>query len=355
MNRIILADIRSTNTDGRSVGHGPAVARNYAALYADEPRFYVAGGPIYRTEKLPRLLRLPFDVLGSDSRLLAGFKCLINGLFLLCRSRGDTVIFQSCSTATIIFLLALRRWNCRILLIQYYHQITQSRLLRLLYRRAQRHLDGVICPLPDIGRTLERPYLVVPDYLYFAHPSPACPKRVDFGIYGILAHGKGITDVARSFVGTPFHLAIAGRPSEVLPEDRAAMQELRELCRNAPNITLTEGYMSDDEYEQRLRETKYIIINYRESYEERSSGCILDALYHHCPVIAHRLRSTAFVGGEGIGLLIDRAEELTPACLQHLLQPEVYAAYGEALERFLAGAQEQHRALREFICPQCHE
>lgn len=353
MNRIILADIRSTNTDGRSVGHGSGVARNYAALYADEARFFVAGGPIYRTAGLPRLLRLPFDVRSSDSRLLTCFKCLINGLFLLCRSRGDTVIFQSYSVAIIICLLALRRWNCRILLIQYYNQITESPLLRRLYRRAQRHLDGVICPLPGIGQALERPYIVVPDYLYLASPAPDCPKRVDFGIYGILTHGKGITDVARSFVGTPFHLSIAGRPSEALPEDRAAMQELRELCRNAPNITLTEGYMSDAEYERRLSETKYIILNYRENYEDRSSGCILDALYHRCPVIAHRLRSTGFVDEAGIGLLIDRAEELTPACLQHLLQPEVYDAYGEALERFLTRSQEQHRALRDFICPPC--
>ncbi|MGN0868143.1 MAG: hypothetical protein ACI4O9_01295 [Akkermansia sp.] len=353
MNRIILADIRSTNTDGRSVGHGAAVARNYAALYADEPRFFVAGGPFYRAEQLPRLLRLPFDVRHGDHRALVAVKCLINGLFLLCRSRGDTVIFQSCSVAIIVFLLALRRWNSRILLIQYYNQITESPLLRLLYRRAQRHLDGVICPLPSIGQALGRPYIVVPDYLYFAAPVPAYAKRVDFGIYGILTHGKGITDVARCFVGTPFHLAIAGRPSEALPEDRAAMQELREICRTAPNITLTEGYMSDEEYERRLSETKYMILNYRENYAERGSGCILDALYHRCPVIAHRHRSTRFVGEEGIGLLIDTAEELTPACLQHLLQPEVYAAYGEALERFLTRSQEQHRALRDFICPPC--
>ncbi|MGN0836913.1 MAG: hypothetical protein ACI4OS_05675 [Akkermansia sp.] len=352
MNRIILADIRSTNIHGHPEGHGPAVARNYAALYADDPRFFVAGGPVYRAEKLPRLLRLPFDVRSSDGRILTGLKCLLNGLFLLCRARGDTVIFQSCSVAIVVCLLALRRWNSRILLIQYYNQVTESPLLRLLYRRAQRHLDGVICPLPDIGRTLGRPYIVVPDYLYFAAPEPAYPKRVDFGIYGMLTHGKGITDVARCFVGTPFHLAIAGRPSESLPEDCAMIQELRELCRTAPNITLTEGYMSDEEYHRRLSETKYIILNYRENYEDRSSGCILDALYHHCPVIAHRLRSTRFVGQEGVGLLIDTAEELTPARLQHLLQPEVYAAYGEALERFLIARQAQHQELRDFISPQ---
>ena len=62
MKRLIIADVKSTNVNGKSSGHYFSLAQNYIDLYESEFEVKVAGGPVYQTAfDEVRLFRLPYD------------------------------------------------------------------------------------------------------------------------------------------------------------------------------------------------------------------------------------------------------------------------------------------------------
>lgn len=53
MKRLILADVKSLNIKGKSIGHYFTLAQNYIDLFGDYCQVKIAGGPIYKTRALP--------------------------------------------------------------------------------------------------------------------------------------------------------------------------------------------------------------------------------------------------------------------------------------------------------------
>ena len=66
--RLIVADVRSTSTDGIAAGHYFTVAQNYLDLFGAEMDVRIAGGPVYGDRFGDKLIRLPHDyIVGSSA------------------------------------------------------------------------------------------------------------------------------------------------------------------------------------------------------------------------------------------------------------------------------------------------
>lgn len=347
--KVIIADIKSVNNNGKSEGHYFPVARNYLEMLYDDFDVKVAGGPVYKNFfSSNELFELPYDNTGSH-RLLNLVRTLINGFYLIKNREDATIVFQCSGVSSVLLLLTLINTKARILMIQYDDMIQNSKVKSLLFKMGKSKISGVICPGDEIGKSLELPYCVVPDYIYVPKQMPKCidykEKKYDFGMYGVLAYGKGIYEAAEYLSKTQYKVKIAGKVAS-LPEDIEMYEKLLQLAEKNENIDLEIGYLADNVYREYILASRYIILNYSSSYALRSSGVILDAIYSRTPVIAKDRAYVQFVKEHGIGCVYS---ELTDLKLDELLNAERYGQYLDAIERYLETQKTELERMVGFI------
>lgn len=73
--RLIVADVRSTSTDGIAAGHYFTVAQNYLDLFGAEMDVRIAGGPVYGDRFGDKLIRLPHDYIVGSSAVRNNTPC----------------------------------------------------------------------------------------------------------------------------------------------------------------------------------------------------------------------------------------------------------------------------------------
>lgn len=333
--KIIVADIKSTNIDGKSEGHYFSVARNYLEMLKDVFDIKVAGGPVYHNAfKSEELLELKYDVIPNRGKVRNAVHTFLNGFLLLKSTTDSTIIFQCCAVSVLLFLLAIIKPKVNVFLIQYDCMIGKSKLKTLLYKRAKKHIKGIICPGDEVGQALNLPYCVVPDYIYIEKQwteSYGSSKKYDFGMYGMLTQGKGIYEAAKFLAGTGYIVKIAGKASDS-KEDTLMMQKLVNLSKDYKNIDLEFGYLSDFDYKKYLAETKFVVLNYTDNYALRSSGVILDAIYSNTPVVARDRKYVQFVKDNGLGVVYTDFGDIN---LQYITSKEQYDNYQRSILAFL--------------------
>lgn len=347
--KVIVADIKSVNNNGKSEGHYFSVARNYLEMLHDNFDVKVAGGPVYRSEfSSNELFELPYDNTGSN-RLLNLVRTLINGFYLIKKGGDATIVFQCSAVSSVLLVLSVIDTKSKIFIIQYDKMIQNSKLKSLLFKVVKSRICGVICPGDEIGKSLELPYCAIPDYIYVSKQMPQCidyeEKKYDFGMYGILAYGKGIYEAAEYLSKTQYKVKIAGKVAS-LPEDIEMYEKLLQLAEKNENIDLEIGYLADSVYREYILASRYIILNYSSSYALRSSGVILDAIYSRTPVIAKDRAYVQFVKEHGIGCVYS---ELTDLKLDELLNAERYEQYQTAIERYLETQKTELERIIGFI------
>lgn len=344
MKDIYIVDIRSANKNGRSEGHYFAVAENYINVFSSVADVYVAGGPIYK-KKFDRYFALPFDSIGNSIR--DKITTIINAIYALKRIRNQTLVFQCSAISTVCLIIALFSTTNDIYLIQYDTCMIASKWRKLIFNRTRKRIKGIICPGKEIGVALETEYCVVPDYIYCSRElvTKNSEFQYDFGMYGILAQGKGILEAVELLAKSNYRVKIAGKVAG-LPEDKVMMEKLQEIAAIHPNIMLEIGYLPDEKYKEYITSTKYVILNYSDSYALRSSGVILDAIYNYTPVIVRRRKYADFVGDSEIGVVYDHLGEVD---LEQLLHDNVRSNFIENIDKYLK-MQEKHRhTLTEFV------
>ena len=168
MRRLIIADIKSPNFMGKCAGHFFAVAHNYYGLFHDNIETLVAGGPVYKQQFDKELLSLPNDVLlCGESKLKNKWKYFQNARNLFHKAIGDTIVIQQGGVITSFLAIAMfYHRQSKLFLIQYSNEGLRSFLGRMLYKLCKSKIDGIICPNDMVSKVYERPYCVVPDYIY---------------------------------------------------------------------------------------------------------------------------------------------------------------------------------------------
>lgn len=320
---LIIADLRSNcSYQGISTGHFVPVARMYQQIFKDSYSVKIAGGPVYtKYFNNSELIKLPNNVSGDS--LKHKIKVLQNSLALFRSIKGKTLILQQSADFTSHLALALFYWGgAHVYLIRYSNEGISSKLRRIVYSLCKKKINGIICPNDIVGKAYKRPYVVVPDYIYIdkgvslktsTYKNPT--KKYDFCIVGRIAEEKGVIEVASWLANKQFSIIIAGKTQT---EELAI--ELQKICKKADNITLKLGYISDEEYNSILEQSRFAFMNYQGEYSRRSSGVVFDTLFAGVPVIGKRCKALEFIEQYEVGYLYDSLTKLTSIEIRELLQ-----------------------------------
>lgn len=309
---VYIADIRSNVINGKSTGHFIPVARMYKEILQNDCNLKIAGGPIYNNYfDKESLFQLPYNI--SNTRLKDKILSMKNCIELFKQAKGETIVLQHSSAITSflgIFLFYHKK--SKLYLIQYSTAAIKSKIGNILYKSIKHKIDGIICPNDEVGKAFDRPYCVVPDYLYTNTENNNSftkyeDKKYDFCMVGRMCREKGMLEAAHFFRNQSYQVLIAGRP-----ENEKLAQEMKDACHNAKNITLIMDYISEEDYKQYLNESRYCILNYSGEYSQRSSGVVFDTLFVDVPVIGRECKALAFIKQKRLGLLFDNINNFIP-------------------------------------------
>lgn len=346
MKTLYIADIRSNESDGKSTGHYIPVAKMYQKLFSDYVHVKVAGGPIYkRYFNESELLDLPYTV--RHTSIFGRLHILRNCIYLFKAAKGQTIVIQHSAVITALIAIALfYRKDSELYMILYNNEGLRYSFGRLMYRFAKNKINGIICPNDMVGRLYNRPYCIVPDYIYSGDDKNKKKKSFeeklyDFCIVGRIAPGKGVVESAKKIANTKYSMIIAGKPEN---EDLA--NELRKICADADNITLKLGYVSDEDYASYLSKSKYTILNYQGEYSKRSSGVVYDTIFAGVPVVGCRCSALQFVEDEGIGYIYKSLEDFNP---EEIMNPNLYKKYQAAIDSYRHRHRQYITKLADFL------
>lgn len=340
--RIVIADICSKNNEGKSPGHYFPVAQNYVEMLNSHFQVLVAGGPIYKTRFELCHLALPYDYYQKQNFIVSKFHELINCISLFRKTKGDIVVMQSVAqlTAYIAILLFYRK-KSKLYLIQYYTESINSKFKKRLWNLIKHKVDGILCSSERVGRAFDRPFIVVTDYIKTRFTTDKVlsyyDRKYDFCLIGGIYRDKGQVDVLKVLACKGFKIVIAGKVNEFGLQD-----EIEEIHRKDPSIEMHLGYISESEYNYYIRNSKYCILNYSGTYNDRSSGVVLDIIFNGTPVIGHRCGALELVEKNVLGGIYEDIESYEFA---QLLDTDLFYKYQANIEKYV---QHQSVLLKEF-------
>jgi hypothetical protein len=309
--RMVIADITSLKSDNKSFGHFFYVAEMYNNIFDNKFDVSIAGGPIYAS-KFNNMKRLKYHVDLKEfnqrsTKIFTKLKELINARKVLRDKTNDYIIFQDYSNTMLFLSILLFGSRSKIYLIQYKNEL-KSKLRRTIFSLIKKRIAGVIVSKDSVGAQYGTPYIVVPDYIYLGkeNDSSQAVCTYDYGVFGIIRKGKDVVGVAKQFQQSSLKLLIAGSI-----QDEEMRTALHEIASQSPNITLIDKYLSENEYDQYIKNTKCVILPYVDDYyNESSSGVIFDILFRRKPVITRKYEIFNFVSSENVGLLYERLDEI---------------------------------------------
>lgn len=346
MKNLYIADIKSRNINGTSQGHYFSIAENYCDIFKDSCNVFVTGGPVY-SKKFRNIFKLRYDTFESSSTLKNKLKIIRNMFDLFYGKRkNDIIVIQSSASATALLGIVLfKSRRCKTYMIQYNTELVSSYIKRLLYTLAKAKIDGIICPSKKIGEIYGLPYCVVPDYIYIGTKAVNNisfeNKKYDFSVLGLVCRDKGGIDVAKKFKETNYKILIAGKP-----ENDEIKNEMQNICKDSPNITLKLDYLSEKEYDQSIKESKYCILNYSGAYSEHSSGVVFDILFKSIPIIGRQCKYLNFIKEYNLGILFDDITNFNP---NSTMDSHKYQQYLCNISSYREKHKEYISHLKEFL------
>ncbi|AZV55532.1 hypothetical protein [Clostridium sp. AWRP] len=351
MEHLIIADVRSLNRNGKSTGHYFTLAENYLNMFIGKCKIEIAGGPIYKT-KFDGFMQLKYDTYVNENIIKTKYKVIHNCFELFHKAQNDIIILQCNAVATVFFALMLYYKPLNIYMIQYNTFSIDSTLKRFIYRVIKNKLKGILCPNDEIGRAYGVPYCVVPDYCvtqkeYSCLPKELTGKKYDYGIVGIITRDKGTVEVAKKLVNSDCSAIIAGRPV-----DNDIKQELLNVCSKSSNITLVLGYISDEDYDKYIRQSKYCILNYSDAYSKHSSGVVFDTIYRGTPVVGRKCRSLDFIEDNGLGIVY---EDIDSCDFKEIVNRNADEAYLNNIREFMRRQLAASGEILDFVKERNHE
>ena len=349
MKRLILADVKSVNNDGKPTGHYLSLAQNYIDLYSDYVDVKIAGGFVYEQKiDKSRVIHLPFENKTCFGKIKNKLNVLKNCKFLFRNTNQDDVIVMQHSALSTLFLglILFARKHNQVYIIAYDTDPISSFFQRIIYRFAKSKIKGFVLSSEKNGLAYGLPYCLIPDYIFAGNEIPVDKipyekKKYDFISIGTIWPDKGFVETAKRFAGTQYRILIAGKPC-----DEKIAKELTDVCKDAENIDLKLGFVNDNDYCKYMSETRFCILNYHGVYAERSSGVVLDILFAGVPVVGHRTFAMQFIEQEQLGILFDSIESLNP---EMFLKSDIRESFRKNIARYLKKNIEYRNAFLKFI------
>lgn len=347
MKNLYIADIRSNTNNGISTGHFIPVAKMYQNIFRDKNKVFVSGGPIYNKYfNSSELLSLPYNI--SSSSLVNKIKAMKNCIKLFNSAKNHIIILQQSSTVT-SFLGILLFYHCKskLYLIQYSNDCFKSAIGRFIFKLIKNKIDGVICPTDNLGKMFGLPYCVVPDYIYtnqdyvYTKKKEYDKTKYDFCILGRIAPEKGVIECAQKLANTKYQTIIAGKVQDI-----ELKEKLEKICSEANNINLILDYISEEQYHNYLMESKYALLNYTDTYSERSSGVVFDMLFNNVPVVGSSCYTLQFIQEKQLGYIYKSLSSFNP---EILMNKSLYDKYIENISNYKKEHKKYLDAIISFV------
>lgn len=347
MKRLIIADVKSKNNKGVSTGHYFAVAQNYIDLYSDCCDVKIAGGLIFKTHFNKKdLFLLPYEFIPSENWLKNKWRVLMNCRYLFKHiSADDIVVIQQSGLSTALLGIALfAKKKSNIYVIAYDTDAVTSLIKKMIYILANHKIKGLLCPYEYIAKAYEIPNCIVTDYIYakkLVKPTVAFKnKKYDIAILGRIRSGKGVVEAAQYLAKVPLSVLIAGNGEEQM------IKQLYEICKQCSNIELHIEYLSEEKYNEYIRYARFCLLNYHGTYEDRSSGVVLDAIFNGTPILGRHCNALDFIKKENLGYLFDNIRELDSMIINDQKQ---YALFLKSIDNYIAKQKSYRKNVIEFL------
>lgn len=352
MKRLIIADVKSINNKGKSLGHYFAVAQNYLDLYSDCCKVYVAGGPIFKTRFEEKdVFKLPYDFIVGQNWLKNKWRVLMNCKYLFKNTLADDIIVlqHSGASTTLLGIVIFANKKNNLYLIQYDTNAISSLLKRMIYKLAKNKIRGIICPNSRIENAYKKRCCIVTDYIYSndknKHFKSFSERQYDIAIVGRINEDKGVVEAARYLAGTKYKVIIAGKC-----DNKYTLEQLKNVLDKdgtpVANIELHIGFISEESYYDYIRNSRYVILNYRGDYENRSSGVVLDSLFCGTPVLGRNCNALNFIKQMHIGYLFD---DITTINLDVVINESKYEEYQAGIKNYIDKQKEQRKEVVKFL------
>lgn len=349
MRRLIIADVKSHNNNGKCTGHYFSVAQNYLDLFRGICDIKVAGGPIYNGRFASSdLFGLPYSSIDGENILKNKWRVMQNCRHLFRNTnKEDVIVMQQSGSATMFFFIALfARKKNNIYVIEYGTESRDGFIKNCLFNWAKKKIKGFICPNERIGKCYELPYCIVTDYIYTGKLQisdiPKYPeKKYDFAMVGSIWPDKGVVEAVERLSSTQYKILVAGNPAI---ENLGV--RLKELAKQNSNIELHLGYVSEEDYYKYIRSSRYCILNYSGCYSDRSSGVVLDVLFNGVPIIGHRCNAFRFIEDKNMGMLVDDMKVFNP---DEVINEKTYNKYMDGLCQYLKKQSLYKKKLVDFL------
>lgn len=302
MKKVIIADISGFSYGGMPSAHYWKVARDYYFLLKNDFIASIAGPRIYKkTLSGYPLITLNHKIQGLKSYSI--FENIKKIFFEICNFKqilahnSDIIIFQSCGFLSLIIGLIIFRPKQRIYIMQYTNRLN-SDIYRKSYNYVKQKIDGTITGLYEVGKIYSDRVIVMPDYIYIEENFQKNQSRMkyDFLICGIMFPEKDVEQVVKVFSKTKLKVKISG-----YFHSKERFKLLKKSA--AENIEIEDKYLNNKQYNKLIEQTKFVILPYKEHYDEATSGVVYDAIFRRKPIITKALNSMEFVRENNIGFL----------------------------------------------------
>lgn len=347
MKKLIIADVKSHNNNGKNTGHYFAVAQNYLELYSDYCKVEVAGGPIFKTHfNKQDVFVLPYDFISGRNWLKNKFRVLMNCRYLFKHAKADDIIViqHSGASTTLLGIAFFSTKKNNINLIQYDTDALSSLPKRIIFRLARHNIKSILCPNKYIADAFGLPSCIVTDYIYpkseYKNSNSFEKRKYDIAIVGSICPDKGVIEAADVLARTNYKVVIAGKA------DKQLTDRLHEICYNVENIELHIGFISDENYYEYIREARFCILNYHGVYEDRSSGVVLDILFNGTPIIGHKCKALNFISMANVGYLFDDINDIN---FDEIINKEKYEKYQKGIEKYLDAQKKYKQDVINFL------
>lgn len=311
MKRLIISDVKSLSMDGKSVGHYFSLSQNYLDLYSDYFDVKVAGGPIYHQQFQKKdYFPLPNDFIEGENWFKNKLRVLKNCRYLFKKTdSNDIIIIQQAGLSTVLLGIALyAKKKSNICIIAYDTDAISSKIKKIICYFAKPKIKAIICPTDRILNAYKIKGCVVTDYIYAKKNVctfiPYEKREYDIAILGRICAEKGVLEAAKYLANTKYKILIAGKP------DKELISSINNICKSSSNIKLILDFISDEDYYNYIRHSRYCLLNYHGTYNDRSSGVVLDNLFNGTPILGHNCQALSFIKKEKLGYLFEHINDL---------------------------------------------
>lgn len=355
MNHIRMIEYQGRyDLQGKAIGHGPKVAKEYYDYIKDLPDTTVSlYAPKVILEQVPSPMKEHAVELPHSICMKAGnsFKeKLLNklGMFRNLRSAmehssGEVLWFFNVEYYLMLYLCFRKKKGqkiyCTLFQENFYGNGMVKNIKQWIFRKAQKKMDLIIATGPGYHYPNCKS-VYIPDYVY--EPQQYAPyrgKKEPLAVcLGTMSEGKQLEEMIAAFHRLDYPLVVAGR---FFSEER--YERLKSLA--GPKIQLQNRYLTEEEYLDLLGRATFTVLPYApEQYAKQTSGVLQEAVFLNTIPITY---AKILEGNQIPGIAFSAWEELALEQLAGNLEA-YYTEYENLRSKIYARGQIQEAYQRIF-------